>query len=146
MSNSIRTVCHPLSPPPSSRWAIPISRRPKYSFPTKWKVRGETGGAGAAAALVEARPRLLPAVADGNTGAILLPDDRTNDMQAEARALARAANASVYSPQLLAIKYGSRPIKVYMAFPLNFNTLPLSIKYKYKYKFQSGLFRCYGRL
>lgn len=33
-------------------------------------------------------------------------------MQAEARAMARAANASVYSPQFLSIKYGSRPIKV----------------------------------
>ncbi|CDP07231.1 unnamed protein product [Coffea canephora] len=33
-------------------------------------------------------------------------------MQAEARAMARAANASVYSPALLATKYGSRPIKV----------------------------------
>ncbi|XP_042491771.1 protein ACTIVITY OF BC1 COMPLEX KINASE 3, chloroplastic [Macadamia integrifolia] len=38
--------------------------------------------------------------------------DRTNDMQAEARAMARAANASVYSPELLALKYSSRPIKV----------------------------------
>lgn len=38
--------------------------------------------------------------------------DRANDMQAEARAMARAANASVYSPQFLSIKFGSRPIKV----------------------------------
>lgn len=38
--------------------------------------------------------------------------DRTEDMQAEARAMARAANASIYSPQLLSTKYGSRPIKV----------------------------------
>ncbi|XXG57536.1 hypothetical protein AAC387_Pa03g4668 [Persea americana] len=37
--------------------------------------------------------------------------DRANDMQAEARAMARAANASVYSPQFLSIKFGSRPIK-----------------------------------
>lgn len=37
--------------------------------------------------------------------------DRANDMQAEARAMARAANASVYSPQFLSIKYRSRPIK-----------------------------------
>ncbi|CAN4093787.1 unnamed protein product [Withania somnifera] len=33
-------------------------------------------------------------------------------MQAEARAMARAADASVYSPDFLATKYGSRPIKV----------------------------------
>lgn len=38
--------------------------------------------------------------------------DRTADMQAEATAMARAVNASVYSPELLAAKYGSRPIKV----------------------------------
>ncbi|MBA0841840.1 hypothetical protein Goarm_001700, partial [Gossypium armourianum] len=33
------------------------------------------------------------------------------ELKAEARALARAADASVYSPQLLAKKYGSRPVK-----------------------------------
>lgn len=38
--------------------------------------------------------------------------DRTEDMQAESRAMARAANVSTYSPELLAQKYGSRPIKV----------------------------------
>ncbi|PQM34610.1 putative aarF domain-containing protein kinase [Prunus yedoensis var. nudiflora] len=38
--------------------------------------------------------------------------DRTDDLQAEARAMARSANASVYSPQLLVGKYGSRPVKV----------------------------------
>ncbi|CAI9093199.1 OLC1v1028639C1 [Oldenlandia corymbosa var. corymbosa] len=38
--------------------------------------------------------------------------DRMEDMQAEARAMARAVNASVYSPQLLSSKYGSRPVKV----------------------------------
>lgn len=38
--------------------------------------------------------------------------DRMDDLQAEARALARAANASIYSPELLVGKYGSRPVKV----------------------------------
>ncbi|KAK9928575.1 hypothetical protein M0R45_025704 [Rubus argutus] len=38
--------------------------------------------------------------------------DRTDDIQAEVRALARAANASVYSPELLVVKYGSSPVKV----------------------------------
>lgn len=38
--------------------------------------------------------------------------DRMDDMQAEGRAMSRAANASIYSPQLLSIKYGSRPINV----------------------------------
>ncbi|CAL5384256.1 unnamed protein product [Camellia sinensis] len=43
---------------------------------------------------------------------VLSSRDRTDDMQAEARAMARAANASVYSPELLSNNYGSRPIKV----------------------------------
>ncbi|XP_031487662.1 protein ACTIVITY OF BC1 COMPLEX KINASE 3, chloroplastic [Nymphaea colorata] len=34
------------------------------------------------------------------------------DLQAEARAMARAANATVYSPDLLAQNYGARPLKV----------------------------------
>ncbi|XP_047966904.1 protein ACTIVITY OF BC1 COMPLEX KINASE 3, chloroplastic-like [Salvia hispanica] len=38
--------------------------------------------------------------------------DRADDMQAEAAAMARAADASVYSAELLSTKYGSRPIKV----------------------------------
>lgn len=38
--------------------------------------------------------------------------DRANDMQAEAKAMARAADASVYTPEFIALKYGSRPVKV----------------------------------
>ncbi|KAI3461926.1 hypothetical protein Pfo_018589 [Paulownia fortunei] len=85
------------------------------------------------AALVEAKPRPVPAVkggggsgVDDNAAVTLLrvrdsssssssvpsSRDRADDMQAEATAMARAANASVYSPELLATKYGSRPIKV----------------------------------
>ncbi|XP_037495236.1 protein ACTIVITY OF BC1 COMPLEX KINASE 3, chloroplastic isoform X2 [Jatropha curcas] len=61
------------------------------------------------AALVEARPKAMPVPRDTN---LVLGGNRTEDLQAEARAMARAANASIYSPELLAIKYGSRPIKV----------------------------------
>ncbi|KAL2239741.1 uncharacterized aarF domain-containing protein kinase At1g79600, chloroplastic [Sesamum indicum] len=77
------------------------------------------------AALVEAKPRPAQAIngGDGSASVALLrvrdssssapsSRDRADDMQAEARAMARAANASVYSPELLATKYGSRPIKV----------------------------------
>ncbi|XP_020573905.1 uncharacterized aarF domain-containing protein kinase At1g79600, chloroplastic [Phalaenopsis equestris] len=39
--------------------------------------------------------------------------DLAADIQAEARAMSRAVNASVYSPELLAARYGSRPIKVF---------------------------------
>ncbi|CAL4900052.1 unnamed protein product [Urochloa decumbens] len=38
--------------------------------------------------------------------------DRAEDLQAEGRAMARAAGATVYSPELLAERYGSRPFKV----------------------------------
>lgn len=78
------------------------------------------------AALVEAKP--LPALRPGGgrvngEHAIQVVDsgtelpirsrmDRASDIQAEARAMSRAVNASVYSPELLAARYGSRPIKV----------------------------------
>ncbi|XP_047164992.1 protein ACTIVITY OF BC1 COMPLEX KINASE 3, chloroplastic-like [Vigna umbellata] len=53
-----------------------------------------------------------PSSRDGSIKVLALPENRSDDIQAEARALARAANASVYSPQLVASKYGSQPIKV----------------------------------
>lgn len=64
---------------------------------------------------MEARPPpgparvMRPAVRDAD---LIVGGDRTEDLQAEARAMARAVNASVYSPEVLAIQYGSRPIKV----------------------------------
>lgn len=79
------------------------------------------------AALVEAKPRPVPALRGGgdeenaavtlsrlrdSSGAGPSSRDRADDMQAEVTAMARAANASVYSPELLASTYGSRPIKV----------------------------------
>lgn len=78
------------------------------------------------AALVESRPRIVPAAVtvrdDNNNNNNSNSDnsqliyrkglDRAKDIQAEARAMARAANATVYSPQLLALKYNTRPIKV----------------------------------
>ena len=78
------------------------------------------------AALVESRPRIVPTavtVRDDNNSnsdnAQLIYRkglDRAEDIQAEARAMARAANATVYSPQLLALKYNTRPIKVFFNF------------------------------
>lgn len=69
------------------------------------------------AALVEARPRAVPAV---NTDTslqtqLVLAVDRTDDLQAEARAMARATNAPIYNPELLANTYGSRPIEVFFS-------------------------------
>lgn len=72
------------------------------------------------AALVEARPRAVPALRDGSgssSGSVqrVLVAGRTDDLQAEAQAMTRAANASVYSPELLARKYSSRPVQVLLA-------------------------------
>ncbi|KAG8501853.1 hypothetical protein CXB51_004675 [Gossypium anomalum] len=61
------------------------------------------------AALVEATPRVNGS--PSSTSIQVLATDRAEELKAEARALARAADASVYSPQLLAKKYGSRPVK-----------------------------------
>ncbi|KAG8061765.1 hypothetical protein GUJ93_ZPchr0003g17261 [Zizania palustris] len=41
-----------------------------------------------------------------------LARDRAEDLQAESRAMARAAAATVFTPELLASRYGSRPTKV----------------------------------
>uniref|UniRef100_A0A2P2K2E6 Putative aarF domain-containing protein kinase At1g79600ic n=1 Tax=Rhizophora mucronata TaxID=61149 RepID=A0A2P2K2E6_RHIMU len=64
----------------------------------------------ARAALVEARPRAATALRERNLGGG--GGDRTEDLQAEVRAMVRAANASTYSPELLAATYGPRPVKV----------------------------------
>ncbi|KAL5848103.1 hypothetical protein ACOSQ3_011627 [Xanthoceras sorbifolium] len=82
------------------RGAVSIPRSKKC----KPKVR-------ARAALVEARPRAVPALRDRDTQKVL-GGNRTDDLQAEARAMARAANASIYNPEIIARKYSSRPIQV----------------------------------
>ncbi|XP_027091042.1 protein ACTIVITY OF BC1 COMPLEX KINASE 3, chloroplastic [Coffea eugenioides] len=105
-------------------FALPSSSRPYVRRRRKFRTKPLR------VALVEARPRPTVPVIDrdattnrnselqinGSVTAgeisVLSCRDRTDDMQAEARAMARAANASVYSPALLATKYGSRPIKV----------------------------------
>lgn len=79
------------------------------------------------AAIVEARPQALPAIKEVTGGNNAVPfrrrdssfRDRTGDMQAEARAMTRAANASVYSPELLLVKYGSRPVRVNAVYTSN---------------------------
>lgn len=74
------------------------------------------------ALIEEARPRALPPpvrVTNNNNinGSVVVTDvsisrNRADDIQAESRALARAINASVYSPELLKYKYANRPLKV----------------------------------
>ncbi|KAK4794049.1 hypothetical protein SAY86_012043 [Trapa natans] len=64
------------------------------------------------AALVEAPSGLPPVRDNGRITLSVSVAERAEDIQAESKAMARAANATVYSPGLLALRYGSRPIKV----------------------------------
>lgn len=78
------------------------------------------------AALVEARPQSTPpeftsnrslaarVVESSALSRIPTSRDRADDIQAEAKAMARASDAPVYSADLLALKYASRPLKVPM--------------------------------
>jgi predicted unusual protein kinase regulating ubiquinone biosynthesis (AarF/ABC1/UbiB family) len=63
--------------------------------------------------VVEATPSTtVPSVRNGTNRVLTLPLNRADDLQAEARAMTRAINATLYSPELLASKYGSQRIKV----------------------------------
>ncbi|KAI3992408.1 hypothetical protein MKX01_030294 [Papaver californicum] len=75
------------------------------------------------AAIAESRPVSITRGNNSNTYAVQVIESnsesvstnkisREDDIQAEAQAMARAANASVYSPELLSLKYSSSPLKV----------------------------------
>lgn len=69
----------------------------------------------ARAALVQARPTKEDGAASRATTSAVVQyrrADLADDLQAEARALGRAVDASVYSPELIARKHGSQPLKV----------------------------------
>ncbi|RID54776.1 hypothetical protein BRARA_G02071 [Brassica rapa] len=70
----------------------------------------------ARAALVQAKPREDGVVASSSPSSKppviqYRRADLADDLQAEARALSRAVGASVYSPELIARKHGSQPLK-----------------------------------
>ncbi|KAK3427402.1 hypothetical protein EUGRSUZ_F03639 [Eucalyptus grandis] len=105
-----------------SAGAFTVSSPSWRPIPVPRSVHGGRAAARVAApraALVEARPRGPPEVRDGGGGGggrggavvPVLSVDRAEDIQAEARAMARAADATVYSSELLSRRYGSRPIK-----------------------------------
>ncbi|MED6172424.1 Protein ACTIVITY OF BC1 COMPLEX KINASE 3, chloroplastic [Stylosanthes scabra] len=72
------------------------------------------------AALVEATPPSPPTSAapprpppqPSVKKVLALPADRADDLQAESRAMARASNATLYTPELIASRFKSRPFKV----------------------------------
>ncbi|KEH17014.1 putative cadmium-transporting ATPase [Medicago truncatula] len=91
-----------------TRGSIPIQRR---------RFRGKTNlkRLKILAAVVEettSSSNIVPLVRNGTNRVLTLPLNRADDIQAEARAMTRAINATLYSPELLSSKYGSQRIKV----------------------------------
>ncbi|PNY11384.1 putative aarF domain-containing protein kinase [Trifolium pratense] len=105
--------CSTTNQQPFSSWtrgSIPISN---LTSSLSFKSRLTSLNPQFRAALVEAKPAPLSTQPkDDSLKALALPVDRADDIQAETKALARAVNASVYSPQLVASRYGSKPFKV----------------------------------
>ncbi|RDX94601.1 Protein ACTIVITY OF BC1 COMPLEX KINASE 3, chloroplastic [Mucuna pruriens] len=92
--------------PSWTRGSIPLSKRvPRRRFSDRTAHRRFTPQA----ALVQAAPS-SSSPRDNSIQVLTL--SRANDLQAEAKAMARAANATLYNPQLVASKYGSQPVKV----------------------------------
>uniref|UniRef100_A0A0E0HCN8 Protein kinase domain-containing protein n=1 Tax=Oryza nivara TaxID=4536 RepID=A0A0E0HCN8_ORYNI len=58
---------------------------------------------------IQLSPRASPPAAPTHVAS--LARDRAEDLQAESRAMTRAAAATVFSPELLSSRYGSRPVK-----------------------------------
>ncbi|XP_056177196.1 protein ACTIVITY OF BC1 COMPLEX KINASE 3, chloroplastic-like [Syzygium oleosum] len=85
-----------------------------WPFSARLRAPKRFSGIGAPrAALLEARPHGSPPdVVVGGAVLRVSAGDRAADIQAESRAVARAVNSPVYSPELLARKYRSRPIKI----------------------------------
>ena len=104
----------------------------------RWSRQRRKARTSTLSSLVEANTKAVPSLSEGINGssrgnnnaiqstagvtgaggvALLTAAGRKSlaeDMQAEARAMARAASASTYSPEMIATKYGSRPFTVEM--------------------------------
>ena len=97
---------------PCSSWtrgSIPLSKRlPRRRFSSRTTTLTRLTPQ---AALVQAPPS--PSAPRDNSSIQVLTLSRANDLQAEARAMTRAVNATVYNPQLIASMYGSQPVKVF---------------------------------
>jgi hypothetical protein len=103
-----------VSSQPCSSWtrgSIPISR---ITQRRRFRNRTDLKRLKVFAAVVEATPSTtVPSVRNGTNRVLTLPLNRADDLQAESRAMTRAINATLYSPELLASKYGSQRIKVF---------------------------------
>lgn len=96
----------PSPPSPACR------RRPQLRLPLAALVQAPPVPAGSSGTARGGQYTVLLPAAASSASLSLVPRNRAADMQAEARAMARAANATVYNPELLAAKYSSRPFKV----------------------------------
>ncbi|KAI3834521.1 hypothetical protein MKW92_015097 [Papaver armeniacum] len=101
----------------SSTPTVTISR-PKSSINSKTRLKTRPL---IRAAVVESRPASITRGNNSNSYAVQVIEpnsvstnkiSRADDMQAEAQAMARAAGATVYSPELLSLKYSDSPLKV----------------------------------
>lgn len=130
------SMSHPLSSNYHSFY-ISVFNRSKMKDSHRWNQQRRKARVLTLSALVEANTRTVPSSSEGTSRSRSRTDDAiqsvagaaggadedtlltvvrrrdlADDMQAEARAMARAATASVYSPEMVASKYGSRPFMV----------------------------------
>ncbi|KAL2336967.1 hypothetical protein Fmac_011413 [Flemingia macrophylla] len=101
------TVAQPC--PSWTRGSIPLSKRISRRRRFSGRTTLTPFAAQTQAALVQAAPS--PS-APRHSSIQVVTLSRADDLQAESRAMARAANATLYDPQLIASNYGSQPIKV----------------------------------
>ncbi|KAG6518129.1 protein ACTIVITY OF BC1 COMPLEX KINASE 3, chloroplastic-like isoform X1 [Zingiber officinale] len=110
---SPRSLAHRRRPPPSHHRAAIVGFRPISGTKSDASGDGVRRGEQCAVQLTSKSRTLSAAVnVDLHARLSIPPKDRAEDMQAEVRALARAANATEYHPEILSAKYSSRPFKV----------------------------------
>ncbi|XP_074587968.1 protein ACTIVITY OF BC1 COMPLEX KINASE 3, chloroplastic-like [Curcuma longa] len=110
---SPRSLAHRRRPPPTLHRAAIVRVRPISG--TKSDAGGDGIRRGDQYAVQLTSKSRTPSAAvnvDLHARLSVLSKDRAEDMQAEARALARAENATAYHPEIIAAKYSSRPFKV----------------------------------
>lgn len=110
---SLRSLAPRRRPPPKRHCPAIVGVRPISG--TKSDAGGDGSRRGGQYAVQLTSNSRTPSAAvnvDLHARLSVLPKDRAKDMQAEARALSRATNATAYHPEVLAAKFSSRPFKV----------------------------------
>lgn len=111
----VSSYCYSTSSLESMSAALPLlisSSRPIWPSPiTFQKPRGGVNGV-RIPATVAALSSEIRSHGNGGAGRVQMVQHRAEEIAAEIKALARAADAPVYSSDILDRKYGSRPFKV----------------------------------